>query len=116
MVRRGRPPNEGLWSVPGGRIERGETTTDAVRREVHEETRVRVDVGRPAGSVVLPGLRPGDTYLVTDYFATVTRGTSHHTVAGDDAADARWVTRGEFVALDLTPGLADSLEAWKVWA
>ena len=51
LIRRGRPPAEGRWSLPGGRVEWGEPLTDALRREVEEETALRVEVGRLAGVV-----------------------------------------------------------------
>ena len=116
VVRRGRPPSVGLWSIPGGRVEPGESDQDAVRREVREETGLQVDVLEAAGSVVLQAATPGDRYLVTDYVAVVAPGTSTDLQAGDDADDARWVTESAFHAMDLTPGLARALRQWGVWA
>jgi ADP-ribose pyrophosphatase YjhB (NUDIX family) len=116
VVRRGRPPSMGLWSIPGGRVEAGESDHDAVRREVREETGLQVDVLDAAGSVVLPASTPGDRYLVTDYLAVVTPGTSSDLQAGDDAEEARWVSETTFLAMDLTPGLARALQQWGVWA
>lgn len=111
VIRRGHPPSEGSWSIPGGRVEGAESLPDAVRREVREETGLEVDVGRILGHVTLPG--PADaTYAVTD-FACRTRGDPSP-VAGDDAADARWVTPQEFTDLPLSPGLADTLRRWGV--
>jgi 8-oxo-dGTP diphosphatase len=115
VVRRGRPPSKGLWSIPGGRVEPGESDQDAVRREVREETGLQVDVLDAAGSVVLAA-SAGDRYLVTDYLAAVIPGASTDVVAGDDADEARWVSESEFLALDTTPGLARALEQWEVWA
>jgi ADP-ribose pyrophosphatase YjhB (NUDIX family) len=116
VVRRGRPPGERLWSIPGGRVEAGETDAEAVVREVLEETGLVVDVEEQAGSAILPALQPGDRYQVTDYFAHVRAGESMHPIPGDDAFEARWVTASEFLTLDLTPGLADTLAGWNIWS
>ncbi|MFI6598789.1 NUDIX hydrolase [Nonomuraea sp. NPDC050536] len=103
LVRRGHPPGEGLWSIPGGRVEPGESDVSAVEREVLEETGLRVEVGALAGTVVR-----GD-YLIRDYLATVTGGTL---TPGDDAADARWCTRSDMRGMPLTEGLLASLTSW----
>jgi 8-oxo-dGTP diphosphatase len=110
LVKRGHPPGMGLWSVPGGRIEPGETDADALRREVLEETGLHVEAGRLAGTVERPG-PDGVTYVIRDYLATVTGGVL---AAGDDAADARWYTPADLVRLPLSEGLLDCLTAWGV--
>ncbi|WP_307845644.1 NUDIX domain-containing protein [Planomonospora sp. ID67723] len=108
LVRRGHPPGEGLWSVPGGRIEPGESDAEAVAREVLEETGLTVSVGSLAGVVDRPG--PGRVvYEIRDYLAEATGGTL---AAGDDAADARWFDPGELPDLPLSPGLLDVLAGW----
>lgn len=107
LVRRGRPPGVGLWSVPGGRVEPGETDAVAVAREVREETGLAVTAGALLGSVVRQG--PEVVYDIFDYAAGVTGGELR---AGDDAADARWFTVPELDALPLTPGLLDALRLW----
>ena len=108
MIRRGHPPGEGLWSIPGGRVEAGETDAAAVVRETAEETGLRVEPGVLAGAVDRPA--PGGvTYAIRDYRATVTGGTLR---AGDDATEARWVSAGELRTLPITDGLLDSLAAW----
>ncbi|MFF0306635.1 NUDIX hydrolase [Streptosporangium sp. NPDC004379] len=112
LVRRGRPPGEGLWSVPGGRVEPGESDAEAVAREVLEETGLTVAVGRLAGSVDRPG--PGGVvYEIRDYLAEVRGGVL---AAGDDAADAGWFSPGELARLPLTPGLLAALTEWSVIA
>ncbi|WP_067455452.1 NUDIX hydrolase [Actinomadura macra] len=125
LVRRGRPPSEGLWSLPGGRVEPGEDDAAAVARELGEETGLNVAVGALIGSVVVAvpggvggrppaGVGPGPggvTYEIHDYAATVTGGTLR---AGDDASDARWATPAELRELPVTPGLIDALESWGV--
>ncbi|NBE95968.1 NUDIX domain-containing protein [Nonomuraea sp. KC401] len=108
LVRRGHPPGMGLWSIPGGRLEPGETDAAGLRREVQEETGLHVEVGRLAGTVERPG--PGGvTYVIRDYLAAVTDGTP---AAGDDAADVRWCGMDELARLPLTEGLLDTLSGW----
>jgi ADP-ribose pyrophosphatase YjhB (NUDIX family) len=110
MIKRGHEPGAGLWSIPGGRIEPGETDAEAVVREMIEETGLAVEVGRLIGRVQRPGL-DGAVIDIRDYAATVTGGTLR---AGDDAADARWVAPGELQSLDITEGLIDALTDWGV--
>ena len=110
MIKRGHEPGAGLWSIPGGRIEPGESDAEAVVREMIEETGLTVEVGRLIGRVQRPGLN-GAVVDIRDYAATVTGGTLR---AGDDAADARWVAPGELASLEITEGLIDALAGWGV--
>lgn len=110
VVRRGRPPGEGLWSIPGGRVEPGESDPAAVARETMEETGLVVSVGSHVGSVERPG-PPGVTYEIHDYLATATGGALR---AGDDAAEARWVTPAELHRLPTAPGMVEAFVAWRV--
>jgi 8-oxo-dGTP diphosphatase len=107
LIRRGHEPGAGLWSLPGGRIEPGETDEQAVAREILEETGLRVACGRLVGTAELPGL-DGAVADVRDYLATVTGG---ELAAGDDAADVRWATAADLTRLPLTNGLAEFLAA-----
>ncbi|RFU40476.1 NUDIX domain-containing protein [Actinomadura logoneensis] len=110
LVRRGHPPGEGLWSVPGGRVEPGESDAEAVARELLEETGLVVSVGDLAGVVERPG-PDGVTFVIHDYTATAVGGTLQ---AGDDATEVRWVPVRDLDALPLTPGLLEALKAWNV--
>jgi ADP-ribose pyrophosphatase YjhB (NUDIX family) len=108
VVRRGRPPAAGAWSIPGGRCEPGEPATDACVREVAEETGLVVEVQRWAGRVSR-GASQVTVYDIDDFVCDVLGGTL---AAADDAADARWVTDEELRALPLAPLLYETLREW----
>jgi len=105
LVERGRPPGVGQWTVPGGKLEPGETLERGVVREVREETGLTVEVG-PLACVVE---RIGDGYhfVILDYLARVLGDGVP--LAGDDARHARFVDDAELAILPLTEGLADVL-------
>ncbi|HEY9391346.1 MAG TPA: NUDIX domain-containing protein [Mycobacteriales bacterium] len=110
VVRRGHEPDRGRWSLPGGRLEPGETAAAAAVREVNEETGLVVVAGRAVGRVCRPG--PGGvTYVIDDLACTVVSGRP---VAGDDATDVRFVTEEELARLPLSDGLLDTLREWGV--
>jgi ADP-ribose pyrophosphatase YjhB (NUDIX family) len=110
MIKRGHDPGAGLWSIPGGRIEPGETDAEALVREMIEETGLTVEVGRLIGRVQRTGVN-GAVVDIRDYAATVTGGTLR---PGDDAADARWVAVGDMDSLEITDGLIEALTDWGV--
>lgn len=103
LIQRGHDPGRGQWSLPGGRVEAGETDHAAVVRELREETGLDVFPGELAGMVTR------GPYEIYDYVCEVRGGQLR---PGDDAADARWVDAAAFAELDLTDGLADALHAW----
>lgn len=93
LIRRGRPPRAGQWSLPGGRIEPGERALDAALRELAEETGVQAEI---LGLIdVVDGLFPDHHYVLIDYAA---RWLSGEPVAGDDAAEAAFVPLEEALA------------------
>lgn len=113
LVLRGSEPGRGKWSVPGGKIEAGESDAAAVRREVAEETGLRVTVGELVGTVERPA--PTGTYVINDYRCTA---EGDDAVAGSDAAAVRWVDAAQFAALhdagELVDLLAETLWDWGV--
>lgn len=105
MVRRGRGPAQGTWSVPGGRVEPGETLPEAVVRELAEETGLDGVCESLVGWAERMG--PGYHYVILDFSVTIV--TDADPVAGDDAAEARWVPLSEVADLTLADGLAEFL-------
>ncbi len=101
LVQRANPPSAGCWSVPGGRVEPGETLPAAAAREVVEETGLTVSIEALLGVVEIAG-----TYQVHDYAATVTGGVL---TPGDDASDARWCSVADVAEMPTTPGLVTEL-------
>lgn len=112
LIKRGHAPGAGLWSLPGGRIEPGETDAEALVREMREETGLVIDPGQLIGAVRRPA-RDGAVFDIRDYAATVTGGTLR---PGDDAADARWVNARELQSLPITADLVETLTDWGVLA
>ena len=110
LVKRGHEPGTGLWSLPGGRIEPGETDAEALVREMREETGLEIKPGPLLGTVRRP-TGNGDLLDIRDYAATITCGTL---IPGDDAADARWVSAAELDSLAITEGLVEALTSWGV--
>jgi ADP-ribose pyrophosphatase YjhB (NUDIX family) len=105
LVERGREPATGRWSVPGGRVEPGETLAEAVEREVAEETGLQVVCGGLVGWVERMG--PDHHFVILDFRAELVGSTRPQ--AGDDAADVDWVSLDRVTEIDLVDGLLDFL-------
>jgi ADP-ribose pyrophosphatase YjhB (NUDIX family) len=106
LVRRGRGPAAGEWSVPGGRVEPGETLHEAVVRETYEETALEVVVERFLGWAERTD--DDDHFVILD-FAVTLLDPDAVPVAGDDAAEAAWVRWSELSELRLVGGLHEFL-------
>ena len=109
MVQRAQDPGRGLWSLPGGRVEKGELLAAALQREVKEETGIEVEVGALIGILEIPGELH---YVILDHAAKVVGDPTLR--AGGDAGDARWVPLDDVEGLDLTPRFMETMRAWGV--
>jgi len=104
LVRRGRPPSQGIWSLPGGVVELGEELKAACAREVAEETGLKVTVG-PLVEVLERILRDSKGrvqyhYVLVDFLCAAEEAAP---TAGDDAADAKWWDLSDLAQAELTP-------------
>jgi 8-oxo-dGTP diphosphatase len=105
LIRRGRGPAQGFWSVPGGRVEWGETLAEAVVRELHEETGLEGVCDALLGWV--ERISDSHHFVILDFRVTIV--TAVEPVAGSDAAEAAWVPLSQVMELSLTEGLAEFL-------
>ncbi len=103
LIRRGRPPLEGQWSIPGGMLEVGETLIEGVRRELREETGIEVRVGgliEVFERINLDGAgKARYHFVVLDYQCAAIRGEAR---AGSDVTDVAWATSSELGKYSLT--------------
>jgi 8-oxo-dGTP diphosphatase len=105
LIRRGHGPAGGMWSLPGGRVELGETLAEAVVRELTEETGLEALCDQFVGWVE----RIGEDYhfLILDFAVTVLSADPPR--PGDDAAEAAWVPVSHVASMPLVDGLAEFL-------
>jgi 8-oxo-dGTP diphosphatase len=105
LVRRGRPPHQGLWAVPGGKVDRGETLAEAATREVKEETGLLVELDE----IVWVGeFIDDENHLVLIDF--LGRPTGGELQAGDDATELQWVGIEAAFELDMPETMYELLE------
>ena len=110
LVRRGKPPLAGKWSLPGGLVELGETTREAICREVAEECGLQIRVGEVAG-ILDRVVRDAEGriryhWVLVDYVAFAESGTL---CAASDADEAQWVEVDAVERLETTDGLMDMI-------
>jgi 8-oxo-dGTP diphosphatase len=103
LVRRARSPAKGVYSLPGGRVEFGETLHAALHREVDEETALKIEIaGLAAWREVVPGTGGGGHYLIMSFAA---HWVAHEPVLNDEHDDFRWLAPDAIGDLKVTDGL-----------
>jgi ADP-ribose pyrophosphatase len=111
LVRRGQPPAENLWAIPGGNVEIGETLQEAAEREILEETGVQIRASKPIYTFdVIDRDMAGKVrfhYVIVDLAAEYVLGEPS---PGDDALEARWVSAGEIHNLKVSPATVNLLK------
>lgn len=107
LIERGRGAAVGQWSIPGGRVERGETMTAAVERELLEETGVSAQCGPLIGWV--ERISTDHHFVIADFLVNPAIGMDEALRPGDDAANAKWFRVDELEGVDLVAGLLDFL-------
>jgi ADP-ribose pyrophosphatase len=103
LVKRNQPPGKGLWAIPGGRLELGETLKEAAEREVREETGVIIRAGNPVYTFDLIERDDQERirfhYVIVDLLADYISGSPH---PRSDACEARWIGPRELDKLPVT--------------
>ena len=108
LVRRARSPAKGFYSLPGGRVEFGETLHAALHREVDEETALKIEIIGLAGwREVVPGASGGGHYLIMSFAA---RWTAGEPVLNDELDDFKWLKPDALGDLKVTGGLAEVIQ------
>jgi ADP-ribose pyrophosphatase YjhB (NUDIX family) len=106
LVKRGQKLGQGLWSLPGGKVELAESVAEAAAREVFEETGIRISIIGMAGlyEIITPELH----YAIAAHAAIYQSGEAK---AGSDAAEARFVGVDEIATLTLAPNTLAAITA-----
>ena len=109
LVRRARSPAKGYYSLPGGRVEFGETLHQALHREVDEETALKIEIVGLAGwREVVPGTADGGHYLIMSFAARWAAGEPD---LNDEHDDFRWIAPDGLGDLKVTGGLQEVIQS-----
>jgi 8-oxo-dGTP diphosphatase len=109
LVRRARSPAKGFYSLPGGRVEFGETLHVALHREVDEETALKIEIAGLAGwREVLPEAPGSGHYLIMSFAA---RWRGGEPVLNDELDDFRWLPPDALGDLQITSGLQEVVQS-----
>jgi 8-oxo-dGTP diphosphatase len=109
LVRRARSPAKGFYSLPGGRVEFGETLHAALHREVGEETALKIEiVDLAAWREVVPSTTGGGHYLIMSFAA---RWSCGEVVLNDELDDYKWLAPDASAELKITSGLQEVIQS-----
>ncbi|HMJ43024.1 MAG TPA: NUDIX hydrolase [Pseudolabrys sp.] len=109
LVRRARSPGKGFYSLPGGRVEFGESLHAALHREVDEETGLKIEIIGLAGwREVLPGATGGGHYLIISF---ASRWIAGEPVLNDEHDDFKWLSPDGLSDLQVTGGLQEVIQS-----
>ena len=109
LVRRARSPAKGFYSLPGGRVEFGESLHTALHREVDEETALKIEIVELAGwREVLPEAPGSEHYLIMSFAA---RWSSGEPVLNDELDDFKWLPPDALGDLQMTGGLQEVIQS-----
>src|SRR5882672_7455959 len=111
LVRRARSPGQGFYSLPGGRVEFGESLHAALHREVDEETGLKIEIiGLASWREVLPGATGGGHYLIISF---ASRWIAGEPVLNDEHDDFKWLAPDAIGDLRVTGGLQEVIQSAK---
>ncbi len=114
LIRRNQPPAMGFWSIPGGKLEAGESLTEACQREIKEETGLHTEVKNIVA--VVERRVEGFHYVIIDYLALLADEEHIQPIAQTDVSEARWISLEHLGDYDLVEGLAEIiLRAYEVY-
>lgn len=104
LVKRGNPPARGVWAIPGGSVELGETLKTAAEREIFEETGIVIKAGEPVFS--FESIHRDDKNRVRFHYYIIDLAASYisgEPTPGDDAVDVGWISRETLGRLNVNP-------------
>jgi mutator protein MutT len=105
MIQRNQPPAMGFWSIPGGKLEPGESLAEACQREIKEETGLETNVNNIVA--IVERRIEGFHYVIIDYLALLIDEENIFPIAQSDVAEARWLSLEHLADYNLVPGLAE---------
>lgn len=108
LIKRNQAPAQGLWSIPGGRLEPGETLVEACRREFYEETNLAIDVSQIVA--VVERRLEGFHYVIIDFYVQLVNEEKCVPIAQSDVAEAKWVGLDDLGDYELVAGLAEIIK------